>query len=58
MQAEDISQQASFLLLFIQTAIRIRKHRSVILFEGGLAIVKIKEKLKGIVELLFKKMKN
>lgn len=51
MQAEDISQQASFLLLFIQTAIRIRKHRSVILFEAGLAIVKIKEKLKAIAIL-------
>ena len=48
MQAEDISQQASFLLLFIETAVRIRKQRSVILFEAGLAIVKIKEKLKAI----------
>jgi len=48
MQAEDISQQASFFFLFIQTAIRIHKQRSVILFEAGLAIVKIKEKLKAI----------
>ena len=52
MQAEDISQQASFLLLFIETAIRIRKHRSVILFEAGLAIVKINlKKLKAIAIL-------
>ena len=48
MQAEDISQQTPFCFLFIQTAISIRKHRSVILLEAGLAIVKIKEKLKGI----------
>ena len=48
MQAEDISQQASFSLLFIQTAIRIRKKRSVILVEAGLTIIKIKEKLKAI----------
>ena len=58
MQAEDISQQDSFLLLFIQTAIRIRKHRSVILFEGGLAIVKIKEKLKAIAILKNEKLKE
>lgn len=58
MQAEDISQQASFLLLFIQTAIRIRKHRSVILFEAGLAIVKIKEKLKGITIYKNEKLKE
>ena len=48
MQAEDLSQQASFLFLFIQTAIRISKQRSVILFEAGLTIAKIIEKTKAI----------
>ena len=46
-QAEDISQQASFLPLFIQTAISVRRQRSVILVEAGLTILKIR-KLKAI----------
>ena len=44
--------------VFIQTAIRIRKQRSVNLFEAGLAIVKIKEKRKGIAILKNEKLKE